>query len=365
MKFTVDVKDFLAACVEVSKAITNKTSFPALMGIKLDLRDNVLTLSGYDMEIGIETKLPVISEEDGAVVTCNAKLFIAALQKMKGEISVEVDNNNIVHIKANRKSTVDLAGNDVESYPALPEVDYDNEISGDLLSTALNSVNFAIDENSAKEPFKGALLKIADNTADIVGVNGCIIAKYTAGCTAKKANCIIPKAAIGSIAALAGKNEKIKFGTTRGQLFFGTDSTKIITRVLAGDFFNYGTVEQKMTNGYTDVTIIKSAFIGALELASVLLTERERTPVVLTFRRSGVNVKMESSLGKTEENIPCEWNGNSELKIGFNAKYMIDALKQCAGENVTFRLSTAVEPTKIDDGTGYSAVVMPIRLNNK
>ena len=365
MKFTTDAKDFLGACVEVSKATASKTTFPVLMGIKLDLRDNVLTLSGYDMEIGIETKLPVISEWDGAVVTCNAKLFIAALQKMKGEILVEVDSGNIIHIKANRKSTVDLAGNDVENYPCLPEVDYDNEISGDLLSTALNAVNFAIDENNAKEPFKGALLKVESGTADIVGVNGCIIAKYTAGCTAGKTDCIIPKTAIASIVSLAGKNETVKFGSTRGQLFFGTDTTKIITRVLAGDFFNYGMIEQKMIDGYTDVTINKSAFIGALELASVLLTERERTPVVFTFNSNGLNVKMESSLGKTEENIPCEWNGNAELKIGFNAKYMIDALKQCAGENVTFRLSTAVAPTKIEDGTGYSAVVMPIRLNNK
>ena len=105
MKFTIDAKELSAACAEVSKAITNKSTMPILQGIKMSLTDNILTLSGYDLNIGIETKLPVIGEENGQIVTCSAKMFISALSKLKGDIIFESNGEKITLISGKKTNS--------------------------------------------------------------------------------------------------------------------------------------------------------------------------------------------------------------------------------------------------------------------
>lgn len=357
MRFTCEAKELCGACAEAAKAVSARSTIPALTGIRMILTGSTLSLSGYDMEIGVETKMTVVGEEDGAIVTNAANIFLATISKLKGEIEFTATENRI-SIRS-KKANIEFIGNSVNDYPSLPDIDMKNELQGLDLKVALANTSYCIDERSTKIAITGALITAKKGLCEIVGTNGSIMALFTLDAGVSDVKMIIPKKAIKIIEDCAGKREKIYFGATDNLASFGDECTRIITRTISGDFINYGKVIEPVRN-FNRISINRAEFAEIIELVNTVCTEKDRKSVILRFGEGRIDIKMETALGRVENHISCECPVN--YTAAFNPRYLYEAVSHSGAEKIMFYAGGALQPMLITDGCGYEAVVLPVRL---
>lgn len=357
MRFTCEAKELCGACAEAAKAVSVKSTIPALTGIRMILRGGILSLSGYDMEIGVETKMSVAGEEDGAIVTNAANIFLATVSKLKGEIEFTATENRISI--CSKKGNIEFIGSSVDDYPSLPDIDMKNELQGLDLKAALSSTSYCIDERSTKTAITGALITAKKGVCEIVGTNGSIMTLFTLGAEVGDVKIIVPKKAIKIIEDCAGKREKIYFGATDNLASFGDDCTRIITRTISGDFINYGKVIEPVRN-FSRIAVPRGEFAEIIELVNTVCTEKDRKAVTLRFGENGIDIKMETSLGRVENHIDCNCPVN--YTAAFNPRYLYEAVSHSGASVIDFYAGGALSPMMITDHNGYEAVVLPVRM---
>lgn len=356
MKFTCDAKELCGACAEVAKAASVRASVPALEGIRLMLKGNTLTLSGYDLEIGAETELGVMGEEDGAIVTNTARVFVATIAKLKGEIEFSTDGVKI-SIRS-KKGGVEFVGISADDYPNIPEFNMTDQVSGSELKSALSSVSWCIDENATKATAAGAFFKAKKGSCEIVGTNGAVLAICKIKTGADDVSFIIPKKAVKIIADYAGKCENLSFGAGGNLACFGDDTTKIITRTIQGEYINYGRIIEPARK-YQDITVNRTELVEILEIVNTVCSEKDRRPVTVIFGSKGIDIKMETSVGRTENHIDCDCEAS--YTTAFNPRYLFEMLSHSAAEKVKLTVGGAMVPLLINGGDGYEALAMPVR----
>ena len=362
MKFTTDAKEFTKACNEVVSAVGLKSQFPALTGIRLDLKNDILTLTGYDLELGISAQLPVTGEEDGSIVTNAANVFLSVMSKIAGNFEFSTSGNEQIHLKSESAKTVDLIGVSVLNYPSLPifETSEYTELDGEKLKEGIKSVSHAIDTNNIKPVFSGALFDIKGDVISLVTTNGISLASFEFAVKAKgKENCVVPGKALKAISSLAEKSKSVKFSIEKSHAIFRNNGTTIITRTIAGDFINYERIFSAFDEA-AEIEVDAERTKEALELASVFSTERDRAPVVVELTNSGINYSLKSSVGNFETSVPCD--GTISFKTAFKPANFLNAIKAAGDGKVKLLGCGAVKPFGIVNDRGYKAAVMPVRL---
>ncbi|MGN0656087.1 MAG: DNA polymerase III subunit beta [Ruminiclostridium sp.] len=357
MRFTCEAKELCGACAEAAKAVSVKSTIPALTGIRMILSGSTLSLSGYDMEIGVETKMTVVGEEDGAIVTNAANIFLATISKLKGEIEFTATENRI-SIRS-KKGNIEFIGSPESDYPNLPEYEMKNELAGIDLKAALASTAYCIVETNSRVAITGALITARKGVCEIVGTNGSLIALFRLDSEVSDIRTIIPKRAMKIIGDCVGKRERIFFGATDNLASFGDDCTRIITRTISGNFLDYGKVIDRARN-FNHITINRSEFAEIIELVNTVCTEKDRKAAIFHFGENGIDIKMETSLGRVENHIGCECPVN--YTTAFNPRYLYDVVSHSGASTVDFYICGAEQPMMITDNNGYEAVVLPIKL---
>lgn len=368
MKLYCNKANLCEAINNVSKAVPAKSTMVALEGIKVNLNKNELTLTGYDLEIGIKTTMEINSSDKGEFIL-NARLFNEIVKRMPTEqISIEIDDNLSVTITGGQTQYT-ISATTADEYPEIPEVsDCDSfDIPQAILKNMINQTIFAVATNETKPILTGELFDIEDGTINVVAIDG-----YRLAIRTEKINCnenfkfVVPSKTLNEVSKLLKDDEGLicEIHKTRKHIIFDISGYLVISRLLEGEFHNYkGSIPQTSN---TEVIINKRDLISSLERASLLINERIKSPVKCLFENAQVKMSCSTSLGKVNDEVAADIVGPM-IEIGFNNKYFLDPLKTIEDDKIKLLMNGSNLPMKITSitGEGYTFLVLPVRLKNE
>lgn len=355
------------AVINVSKAVSDKSTIQALEGIKLKLNENILELTGYDLELGIKIELMVKSEDKGEVII-NAKLFADIIKKMPTEeIVIDINENLQVNIKGGITEYT-ISAMPANEYPQLPEAEDGDSftISQPLLKNMINQTIFSVSQDDFKPIFKGELFEIQDGIFNMVALNRYRMAVRTEPIKSEKdMKFVVPAKALSEISKLLKDDDdlmcEIKTSESGKHIIFEINGYFVFSRLLEGEFLNYRSSLPK--DAVTEVIVDTKALINCLERASLLITERIKSPVRCKFDNGLLKISCNTAIGKIYDEIPVDISGPM-IEIGFNCKYFIEPLKTVSDDKVKLLLNGGQVGMKITavNNESYVFLVLPIKL---
>lgn len=368
MQLICNRQSLYEALINVSKAAADKSSIPALEGIKLSLENSTLWLTGYDLEIGIKTSIDVVSS-DKADLVVNSRLFSEIIKKMPtDEISISVDENLQMTITGgNTEYSVPVLSAD--EYPAIP--DFETELSftipQSVLKDMINQTIFAVSTNDTKPILKGELFEIAENVLNVVAIDGFRLAVRTEAVKAENDfKFVVPSKTLNEVSKLLKDDDDLscEILVSKKQVVFDFSGYTVFSRLLEGEFHNYrGSIPQ---TSVTEVIIDKKELINCLERASLLINEKIKSPVRCLFDGESLKISCRTQIGKINDELRANITG-PKIEIGFNCRYLLDPLKVIPDESVKLLMNGGNLPMKIVplNSGEYTFLVLPVRLKRE
>jgi DNA polymerase-3 subunit beta len=372
MNFSVEQSVLFNALMNVSKAVADKSAIAALEGIKFSVKRDRLIVTGYDLEIGISAVIDATADSEFEFVL-NSKLVCQMVGKLP-ECTVRFEyftgDNTGVRITGKRIVTT-LGALSAEEYPNIPEYEKDDgfEIDGATLKNMVNMTRFAVSNSDSKPILTGELFEIKDNIFNLVSLDGYRLAVRTEKVTFNKNyNFVIKLKSLSDIVSLIKEKKSdepdiIKVYVTKKSAAFEFDNFSIHTRLLEGEFHQYSRAIPNPDRIKTELKVNVPEFIRALERCQLLIDEKIKSPVRLTINNDIIALSCKTPKGELNDDIPCQITG-APLEIGFNAAFLISALKSSETDLVTLKLIDSVSPMIISpsEGESFLFLVLPIRL---
>ena len=364
MKFTIDKTILSEALTNASKASAVRSTIPALEGVLICLRNNEITITGYDLELGIKCiVLPNESIEEGEIVV-NAKIFGEMIRKMPAglvEISAEGDNVMI------RSGSVEfnIIGVSGDNYPNIPELkkDISFQVDESVMKSMIRQTIHAIAVTDIKPVHMGSKFHIENNILSVVSVDGVRMAKRVEPVEYNDIDFVVPKKTLDEFMKMLSdepNDKKVTVCIDRNQICFSKEDYIIISRLLEGNFIDY----EKIMNFEEKSSAIVNAteFSTALDRTLVLNTDKYKCPVICIFDNDLLHIEIKTSIGKMNSDLPIKYTGD-KLEIAFNARYMIDALKNSECDEVRIDFTGALFPIRVRplEDDSFVGIVLPVR----
>ena len=367
MKFSCEKYLLQSACGIASRAAAGKSPIPALEGLLLQASDR-LTVTGYDLKKGIYTQLEAEVKEQGSVVV-GARLFGEMIRRLPdGIVTISTDINNNVNVKCG-KSEFNFMGISPEDYPEMPVVDGVNNIAlpQKILGSMINQTIFAVADNDMRPIYTGTLFDIEGEELTLVSVDGYRLAKRSEKLeSAKMENCsfVVPGSALADIERICGDSEElVKISVGAKHISFSIGETVVVSRRLEGEFLNY---KKSIPDSFKyTVKVDRGEFMSAIDRVALIVSERNTSPVRMSFNDGNIDCFCITPIGRAEDVCTCEGSGDG-LQIGFNDRYLKDALKAAAKEELNVCLNSASSPciiTAADGSNNFTYMILPVRLH--
>lgn len=361
-------KALLSSAIDgVSKAVTLRSSIPALEGILLKAEGFQLTLTGYDLEMGITTTIEANVRQAGEIVL-SAKLLGDMVRRLpSGEVSICTNESGNATIKGG-VAEFDILAMSASDYPDLPTpgADHTLTIKAGMLRGMIEKTLYAVSQDDKKPAHTGELFAIEEDKLTVVALDGYRLAIVERPVQAEKhIRIIIPAKTLTEVNKLLGDDEDdVHISANRRFVVFNSGNYTILSRLIEGEFLNYANV---IPNGCkTRVVLETRDFIDTIERASLIITERLKNPLRILFDASGkVTVRCQTNLGKVVDEFSAQVEGDP-VEIGFNNRYLLDALRNARCEKVVLELSGPLSPVKIlpEEGEDFIYLVLPVRFKN-
>lgn len=361
-------KALLSSAIDgVSKAVTLRSSIPALEGILLKAEGFQLTLTGYDLEMGITTTIEANVRQAGEIVL-SAKLLGDMVRRLpSGEVSIYTNESGNTTIKGG-VAEFDILAMSASDYPDLPTpgADHTLTIKAGMLRGMIEKTLYAVSQDDKKPAHTGELFAIEEDKLTVVALDGYRLAIVERPVQAEKhIRIIIPAKTLTEVNKLLGDDEDdVRISANRRFVVFNSGNYTILSRLIEGEFLNYANV---IPNGCkTRVVLETRDFIDTIERASLIITERLKNPLRILFDASGkVTVRCQTNLGKVVDEFAAQVEGDP-VEIGFNNRYLLDALRNARCEKVVLELSGPLSPVKIlpEEGSDFIYLVLPVRFKN-
>ena len=361
-------KALLSSAIDgVSKAVTLRSSIPALEGILLKAEGFQLTLTGYDLEMGITTTIEANVRQAGEIVL-SAKLLGDMVRRLpSGEVSIYTNESGNATIKGG-VAEFDILAMSASDYPDLPTpgADHTLTIKAGMLRSMIEKTLYAVSQDDKKPAHTGELFAIEEDKLTVVALDGYRLAIVERPVqAAKHIRIIIPAKTLTEVNKLLGDDEDdVHISANRRFVVFNSGNYTILSRLIEGEFLNYANV---IPNGCkTRVVLETRDFIDTIERASLIITERLKNPLRILFDDSGkVTVRCQTNLGKVVDEFAAQVEGDP-VEIGFNNRYLLDALRNARCEKVVLELSGPLSPVKIlpEEGSDFIYLVLPVRFKN-
>lgn len=366
LTFTCSKAVLSEAIGNVSRGVAAKSTIPSLEGIKMLLEGGTLHLTGYDLELGIQTEIPVTSSGQSGEFVVNARLFSEIIRKMpEDSITVELGAHMSTRISsgAAEYSIVSLTS---EEYPAIPDFDKSAQISlpQPLLKNMIGQTLFAVAVTENKPILTGELFDVADGTFHLVAIDGFRLAvRQETVQGAENCHFVVPAKALKEISNLLRDEEEKTVLVSPGKkhISFEIGSYQVISRLLEGDFHNYkGSIP---ASSATQAVIGTREFIQSLDRCTLLINDKMKAPVKCLFSQGKLTMTCSTGLGRFHDEFPIDLTG-PDVEIGFNCRYLLDALKASESDQVRLGMNGGLSPMKITplEGEAYTFLVLPVRL---
>ncbi|MEY9971664.1 DNA polymerase-3 subunit beta [Lysinibacillus sp. RC46] len=357
MKFDILRDRLLEGLNDVMKAVSSKTTIPILTGIKIDVTDEGIRLTGSDADITIQTFIPV--EEDGqqiihitetGSIVVQARMFNEIVRKLPtNEVEIQVTIGFQTHIRSG-KSEFHLIGSDAAEYPLLPELTEDQKftIPADLLKSIIRETVFAVATSESRPVLTGVNWQIKNETLICVATDSHRLARRKVqleNLPEVEHSVVIPGKSLNELnKVLEDSTNLVQIVITSQQVLFKTGEVLFFSRLLEG---NYPDTSRLIPEEYqTNLTINGKSLLQAIDRAS-LVARGDRNNVVRFEILDNQAVEVSSNspeIGKVQEEIPVESLEGENLKISFSAKYMMEALKAIDGQEVVVQFTGAMRP---------------------
>ena len=368
MKFECE-KSLLASAIEgVSRAITNRSAIPVLEGIYLKAEGFNLTLTGYDMEMGITTTIECNVLVPGETVL-EAKLLLSMVSRMPaGDVRIELTDEGQAIISGG-VAGFEIPAMNASDYPSLPVTGADNTmtIPTSMMRELIEKTIYAVSQDDKKPAHTGELFVIEPGSLTIVALDGYRLAiiQRDVECT-RDIRIIIPAKTLQELLKImGGPDDPVKIDANRRYVVFTTNGYTIMSRLIEGDFLNYESVIPK--DKKTRVTVDCKTFINTIERASLIITERLKNPLRITFAEDKITVRCQTPLGKVVDEFPPVAMTGDPVEIGFNNRYLLDAMRYSKCERMVLEINGPLSPVKIlpEDGKDFIYLVLPVRFKNE
>lgn len=366
MKLIIDKDELFRGINIVQKAIPSRAVMPILKGILLIAEGNTLKLVANDMQIGIETQLNAKVIDPGSIVV-DSKIFGDIVRKIKDEtVEITVNERQNVYIKCSDLE-MKIVGFNSSEFPELPvvkEEDFIN-INESVFSKMIRQTVFAVSKTEALSIITGELVEIENNNITMVATDmyRVAISKHSFKNTLNKSiKAIIPGSSLSEIQKLISEegNKDISIALEDKHALFIIDRTKLVTRLLNGDYLNYSSTIP--TEFSTTVRLKVSDLLYALEITSVFAQDKL---VRLNISDDGLKVSSNTEVGNIVKEVRIDLEGE-DLEIGFNIRYLIEVLKVIDSEEIDMHFTSSKSPglIKTTDKRDYEYLVLPVRMHS-
>ncbi len=368
MKFSCEKVLLQSAIAVTSRAVAQKSSIPALEGLLLHV-DSGLTISGYNMQTGIRTKVSADVVSGGDIVL-NARLFGDIIRRMPDDVvTVSVDDRQTVHLSCG-DANFDILGLSAADYPDLPEVEdeYAMSIQQKTLRAMIEEVAFAVSTNESRPVHTGALFEISDAGLTMVAVDGFRLAvrrEKLVNMEGGAFSFVAPGSALSEVKGICADTEDLATVTLgRRHILFEVGDTELICRRLEGEFLDYKNAIPRK-NPITLIADTKS-LIESIDRVSVVISDKLKSPVRCLFECDKVTLTAKTGNGESRDVCRLSGDGGG-LEIGFNNRYLMEALRYAPADTVKIELNTGVSPAVIVPVEGeenFLYMVLPVRLKS-
>ena len=366
MKFSCEKALLQAAISTTSRAVSPNSPIPALEGILLEAGSD-LRLTGYNLETGIRTIVPADIREEGTLVL-GARLFGEIVRKLPDDIVTFQSENYMVNIKCGM-SEFNILGTDPEEFPELPTVEYQNSLilPQSRLKAMISQTLFAVSDNESRPIHTGSLFEVDSNGLTIVSVDGYRLALRHEAIDKKEGaetfSFVVPGAALSEVEKICSDVDE-PASVTQGarHVMFKVGDTMLVSRRLEGEFLAYRQAIPR--NNTIHVEGETRALLSSIDRVSLIISDKLKSPLRCVFDSNLLKISTKTAIGDAYDECPLSGDGGG-LEIGFNNKYLMDALKAAPADKVRLELTTGVSPCVILPTEGeenFLYMVLPVRL---
>ncbi len=365
MKIICEKNELLKAVNTVMKAVPSKTTMPILECILIDASSSEIKFTANDMELGIETKVNGAIQEKGTIAL-EAKLFSEIIRKLPdGEVTISTEQNNSTQIVC-EKAKFNIMGMNGEEFSYLPVVErnYCVTISQFTLREVILQTIFSISVNDSNKMMTGELFEIKDGSLVVISLDGHRISirmnQLKEDYPDKKV--IVPGKTLNELSKILNgdTDEMVDIYFTDNHILFEFEDTLVVSRLIDGNYFR---VDQMLSNDYeTKVTVNRQELLDCIDRATLLIKEGDKQPIILNIADNCIEMKISSQVGTMDEMLDIELEGK-EIKIGFNPRFLLDALRVIDDEMITIYFMNSKSPCFIrDEQHSYIYLVLPVNF---
>lgn len=366
MKIICKKTDILNSVNISLKAVPTKTTMPILECIIIQVSNDIIKFITNDMELGIETIVNGQVIERGSVAI-DAKIFSDIIRKLPdNDVTITTDTNYMTTIRC-EKSVFTIAGRNDEEFPALPKIEKKEALilSQYSLKEIIHQTVFSISDNESNKIMTGELFEINGSEFKVVSLDGYRISirKISLRHEFNPMKVIVPGKTLNDISKiLSGEIEdEIRIYFTEKHILFEFDNTIVLSRLIEGEYYK---INQMLSGDYsTKFTINRKVFMECIDRATLLIKESEKKPIILGITDNNLELKAITKLGSMNEQVDIAKEGKN-IQIGFNPKYLIEALRVIEDEDVTIYMTNPKAPCFIKNSEeNYIYLIVPVNFN--
>ncbi len=366
MKIICNKSNLVKGINTVLKAVPSKTTMSILECILVDCSNGIIKLTANDMELGIET----IIEGDiitPGIVAIDAKLFYRIISNCSDDdVTIETNPNYQTTITC-EKAIFNISSKPGDDFSKLPNIEKEEYItlSEFSLKEIIRQTIFSIADNDSNKLMTGELFEIKDNVLKVVSLDGHRISlrKIELSESYDDKKIVVPGKTLQEITKIiSGEvSKEVKMYITENHILFEFENTVVVSRLIEGEYFN---VNQMMSHDYnTKITVNKRGLLNCINRATLLIEEGDKKPIIINILDDTMELKIISQKGNWDEDMIITKEGK-DLMIGFNPKFLIDALKVIDNDEITMYFMNAKAPCFIkNEEDTYTYLVLPVNFN--
>ena len=365
MKFSCEKALLTAAVSTTSRAVAAKSSIPAMEGILIEA-DTRLRLTGYNLETGIQATVPAEIKEPGSLVL-SARLFGEIIRKMPDDVVIFTAKDYMVNIKCGM-SEFNILGTDPEEFPELPSVEQQNAVvlEQSVLRSMISQTLFAVSDNESRPIHTGSLFEVEDGQLTVVSVDGYRLAlrreKLENVGKDESFSFVVPGSALSEVEKICAGEDAVSVAQGARHIQFQAGDTVLVCRRLEGEFLAYKNAIPR--NNKIHVECDAKALLSSIDRVSLIISEKLKSPLRCVFGDGMVSITTKTGIGDAADQCPITGDGQG-LEIGFNNKYLMDALKAAPADRLRLEFTSGVAPCVILPAEGeetFVYMVLPVRL---
>lgn len=379
MKFTIKRSVFIDKLNDVLLAIASRTTIPILTGLKLNVSQEGIVLTGSDADISIEAFIREDDDENelkiestGSIVLHPGRFFADIVKRLpEDDFTFELKDNHQAEITSASASFLINALN-ADEYPNLPQVDTATKftVPVTIFKEVIQQTVVAVSAHESRPILTGVQIIIKDQSLTAVATDSHRLSRRTIPLeTSNEAeySIVIPGKSLTELnKILTDDLTTVDFYITENQVLFQTPTSNFYSRLLEGNYPDTSMLIPKETN--THLTVTATTFLGAVSRASLLSHAGKNNAIKLTIADGSVDMTGQSpEVGKVEESIPYEGLDGEDIEISFNPDYMRDALRAYGNGEVKISFVSSLRPFILEPAEGDSQFVQlitPIRTAN-